>query len=387
MNSIVARKKLNNLLSQEVTDFVTIQTQKLSRLLSQTGESFVLFGAGRLGQIALSGLRKAGITPLAFVDNSPKLWGQNIAGVEIVSPHDAKQRYERTAIFVITVYTSSPVRRQLSDLGVKFISFAELAWNYPDALLPHCATDLPHSIFEQSNDVKQALEVWADDASRYEYLAQLTWRVSLDINVLPVPMYPQEMYFQSDLFTFLPSDTLVDCGAFDGDTIRELLRKKVIYDHLIAIEPDPINFHNLEKYVSSLSNDLQDKISLHQNAVGSSRKKVRFNATGTASSTVNFGYYEVESIPLDEILADEKPTYIKMDIEGAEYQALIGGKQNIEKHRPILAICLYHRQDDLWRIPLLIRSMSNQYRMFLRRYSDECWEQVCYAIPEERANT
>ena len=88
--------------------------------------------------------------------------------------------------------------------------------------------------------------------------------------------------------------------------------------------------------------------------------------------------------PLDELLVNEQPSFIKMDIEGAEYDALSGCKQTIERYHPILAICLYHRQEDLWRIPLLIHSVSKKYDLYLRRYSDECWEQVCYAIPKER---
>jgi hypothetical protein len=99
---------------------------------------------------------------------------------------------------------------------------------------------------------------------------------------------------------------------------------------------------------------------------------------------MELGSFHVESVPLDLLLADEQPTYIKMDIEGAEYRALLGCRQVIAKHLPILAICLYHRQEDLWSIPLLVRSISDQYSLFLRRYSDECWEQVCYAVPKER---
>jgi FkbM family methyltransferase len=377
-------QKINIFLAQNVESLISAHAKKMTNLLKENGESFILFGAGRLGKIALTGLREAGVEPLAFADNSPDLWGQRIDGVEVLSPKDAKQRYGKRAVFVTTVYTNAPVRLQLERLEVEFISFADLAWNYSDILLPHYATDLPYAIFEQADDVKQALDVWADDMSRNEYLSQLAWRVSLDPSVLPPSLSPQEMYFQKDLFSFLTSDTLVDCGAFDGDTIRELERQMILYRGLIAIEPDPINFHKLEEYVSSLPEDLRGKIQLHQNALGPIRERINFDATGTASTIMDFGSYMVESIPLDEVLANERPTYIKMDIEGAEYQALSGGRHIISKYRPILAICLYHRQEDLWRIPLLIRSMSDSYHLFLRRYSDECWEQVCYAIPKER---
>jgi hypothetical protein len=73
-----------------------------------------------------------------------------------------------------------------------------------------------------------------------------------------------------------------------------------------------------------------------------------------------------------------------MDIEGAEMDALKGTRKTIRAHAPVLAICLYHTQEHLWEIPLLLQSFSDQYAFFLRRYSDHCWESVCYAVPRER---
>jgi hypothetical protein len=111
---------------------------------------------------------------------------------------------------------------------------------------------------------------------------------------------------------------------------------------------------------------------------------VSFNATGTAASALVNGTFNVESAPLDELLDGLQPTYLKMDIEGAEGEALSGMYKTIQIEAPALAICLYHRQEHLWQIPLLIRSFSDQYKFYLRRYADECWELVCYAIPIKR---
>ena len=92
----------------------------------------------------------------------------------------------------------------------------------------------------------------------------------------------------------------------------------------------------------------------------------------------------MDCIALDEILSDQKPTYIKMDIEGSELQALTGAQNIIKKNLPVLAICSYHSQDHLWKIPALIHSYSDQYRFFLRPHLLEVWDLVCYAIPINR---
>ena len=71
-----------------------------------------------------------------------------------------------------------------------------------------------------------------------------------------------------------------------------------------------------------------------------------------------------------------------MDIEGAELDALAGARRSIQTHRPILSICVYHKQDDLWRIPLFINALAEDYRLFLRRMRP--MEKSWYAMPFQR---
>ena len=92
----------------------------------------------------------------------------------------------------------------------------------------------------------------------------------------------------------------------------------------------------------------------------------------------------VDVAPLDEILDGIHPTYMKFDVEGAEHDALVGGAQTIREAMPVMAICLYHRPEDLWDLPLLVRSIAPGYRFFVRRHSDERWETVLYAVPPDR---
>jgi len=88
--------------------------------------------------------------------------------------------------------------------------------------------------------------------------------------------------------------------------------------------------------------------------------------------------------PLDDVLADSPPTFIKMDVEGAELAALRGTTRFIRTRRPILAVASYHRQSHLWAVPLLISSAADAYCYFLRPHQLEGYELVCYAVPSER---
>ena len=73
-----------------------------------------------------------------------------------------------------------------------------------------------------------------------------------------------------------------------------------------------------------------------------------------------------------------------MDIEGAEFDALRGGSNVIRRDRPILAICVYHNQNDIWRIPLLIHEMIPEHKLYLRAYEGDGFQTVMYAVPPER---
>lgn len=75
-----------------------------------------------------------------------------------------------------------------------------------------------------------------------------------------------------------------------------------------------------------------------------------------------------------------KPTYIKMDVEGAEYQALLGAKNTISAYKPKLAISVYHEPEDIWELPVLIHKLNCEYRFYLRHYSFFEVETVLYAV-------
>jgi hypothetical protein len=92
------------------------------------------------------------------------------------------------------------------------------------------------------------------------------------------------------------------------------------------------------------------------------------------------GSLKVDCVTLDEAFQTDKPTIIKMDIEGSEAQALFGAGRLLNQHQPILSICAYHRQSDLWRLPLLIHSLNPDYRILLRPHIQLVEDLVCYAV-------
>jgi FkbM family methyltransferase len=327
---------------------------------------------------------------VAFTDNDSRLWNTSVEGVAVLSPEDAARRYADSAAFVVTIWRGEGTDRmrnrmdQLLQLGCRtVVSFMPLFWKYAEAFLPHYAVDLPHRVVEQADRVTAAFDTLEDDASRREFVAGVRWRTWGDFDSLGEPV-ATEIYFPEDLFTLSATEVFVDCGAFDGDTIRRFFSHVKPFEGAIkAFEPDPSNCARLRAYVAGLPPSIGARITVFPYAVGKTREIVRFDATGTESAAVGAGSLEIESVPLDEVLADSRPTYIKMDTEGSEVDALEGARQVIGAHRPRLALCVYHRQNHLWEIPLSILRSYGGYRMFLRPQLLEGWDLVCYAMDRE----
>jgi methyltransferase, FkbM family len=349
MEQEMLEDQLNELFDEDIEQVKERERTAFDKSIAPFDETtLVLFGAGGLGRRTLSGLRQLGIKPLAFVDNNPNWWGKMIDGLRVLPPGEAVQKYGQSSVFVVTIWSDTighpidEIGRQLSSFGsLKVVSFALLYWKYAQTFLPYFGLDLPHKTREQVEHIHAAAHLWAADTSRAEYLAQLRWRLLLDFGGLSSTIAGTQ-YFPGDLFSVIPDEVFVDCGAFDGDTIRYFLeQREPIFDRLIAIEPDPLNFSKLATYVEALPDQLKRKIAIHQVATGISRGKVQFNSTGTnQANVVETGNIEVDCMPLDELLFDLVPTYIKMDIEGAEPETLQGARRIIKKYSPTLSLCI-----------------------------------------------
>jgi len=390
VSELTLETQLDRLLSEDIASAKLRERSTFDDLAFPFGDSLVLFGAGSIGRRTLAGLRKVGIVPLAFLDNNQALWNTSVDGLQVLSPKEGVARFGGKSAIVVTIWNDrhrfSQTRDQLTALGChKVVSFVSLWWKYPGIFPPHYFWDLPHRILENSGDVRRAFSLWADDSSRKRYVAQLRWRLLLDFDGLPNPD-DHEQYFPQDVFSLSPAEVFVDCGAFDGDTLRCFLQvRNESFRSIIALEPDPVNFRNLQDYVSSLAEGTRNKITVLNLAAGATKEKVRFDATGTLASAIDAaGDLEVECWPLDAVLDRLAPTYIKMDIEGAEHDALLGATKSIQNARPVIAACVYHQPDHLWSIPLLAASLCEDYRFFLRSYSPDGWDVVCYAVPAER---
>jgi FkbM family methyltransferase len=267
----------------------------------------------------------------------------------------------------------------------KILPFYYLFWLLPGVFTPHYSVAEPNEVRSAKKAVCAASDLFKDDRSQEEFLDQLHWR--LDPEAMPLQKLDGDsIYFSENLYQPTKDEVYVDCGGFDGDTLKDFYRAtEGQFSKAIVFEPDPSNFKKLNALAAALPEDAPARVETFPCAVGRWSEEIIFQSTGSLSSHISAeGSLRVPCESLDKVLLNQRITFLKMDIEGAELDAISGAESLIRKNRPILTICLYHKQNHLWAIPLKIASYVSDYDYHLRTHGKDGWDLILYAIPRER---
>lgn len=187
-----------------------------------------------------------------------------------------------------------------------------------------------------------------------------------------------KQYF--DLFSPGKDEIFVDGGAYNGDTITDFLDwTGRVYNKIYAFEPIDEMLQIIQKRVAQEHKGGGGKCELYQNALWNKCEEIVFSEDGASSRVTETGTKNIMGVGLDEIVGDEKITYIKMDVEGSELKALEGARNTIIRNKPRLAICIYHKPEDIIELPTYILELVPEYKFYIRHYCSNMWETVLYA--------
>ena len=338
-----------------------------------------IFGCGGYGTRVYNTLVELGIEVSCFVDNFKTGYFQQTR-VPIVSPKVVKEDYSKANIIIATLAPEKQLRLQLLSLGIdeKQIFGFDVAYALQK--------DLPSeriqvSLSEMRAMLKQyeaAFDLYQDENSKrivldriktYLFRAEFSSYESSD-----------ETYFPKQI-TFTDTEVFIDAGLYTGDTVERFIRKvEGNYEHIYGFDIDPKNLSearvNLSKYrnITIIEQGLSDSITSSKANLGLGMGS---NLSEDALDTVNLTTLDQFFMDLGENA--KKPTFIKMDIEGAELCALKGARDIISKHKPKLAISAYHKPEDMYELPFIIKEMNPNYKLMLKHYSRYMWETVLYA--------
>jgi FkbM family methyltransferase len=196
------------------------------------------------------------------------------------------------------------------------------------------------------------------------------------------PMWGTQ-YFDIQYFKPQKNEFFIDAGGFDGGSTKDFFKwlgDYKIYGKSIVFEPNSILYNDCKEKLKD-----RDNVKIVNKGLWHKKETLKFHKVGSGSYIDSDGEEIIEVISLDEYLKDEKEsiTFIKMDVEGAELNALKGAEQTIKKYKPKLAICIYHKPEDVWEIPNLLLEFVPDYKFYIRHYCFSNIETVLYALHNE----
>lgn len=338
--------------------------------LKKSGKKVFVYGADLTAKRKLAILRENGIEIEGlFVDDEYYEDNLVIDGIKVFKKSEVLQKYEKfntvIGFYNYSRYLEVLHNSELTNRG-EILYIPEVGWHMDKNFF----ADNVHK-FQQTYD-------WLDDEqSKQVFLAYLKSRIlSTPKYLCELATFPQ--YFDPCV-KLSDNETFIDAGAYTGDTVAVFLEQiKNKFYKIYSFEAD-INNANILK--DTYKNN--DKIVAVAKGLWSQNTTLYFDAENTTSSKVSSqGENKIEVVTIDDFVKDvSSDVFLKADIEGSELEMLKGAKEFIKKHKPKMAICVYHKLDDLITIPQYIKSLNNDYNFYLRQHSDaSCDETVLYAV-------
>lgn len=343
----------------------------------QNYSKVIIYGAGGWGVSLKKLLETHSIKISAFFDQKAEEIG-SVDNIPVYSPDQYKtseNHNETLVIIAVRLEHHEIISNNLRKLGFLNCTTINSIWHYA------CWVEYREllSLLDEKNEILQCLELWEDPKSLELFYRQLECYASRVYNVSNKidnnQYFPDDIKFKKGYLNF------IDCGAYTGDTVLSLTKNIGKIDNLVAIEPDTENFKELHNCINANKTNIANNIYLYPNGIFSCTKMLSFNnKQGTASSISELGDSYIQTVSLDDILVGFIPSFIKMDVEGAELEGLKGAQNILQKHKPHLAISVYHEIAHLWKVPLLLKKIHNNYKFYLRSYEHFNQETVLYAI-------
>lgn len=350
----------------------------------------VVFGSSAMCEICLRYLEELDIHVDVICDNDSKRFGEfvteNGRKIPIVSVEEAMSGTKEKLCLVAAGTQHFPsISKQLEQYRITETVFKWQLDFYLETILLLCVRTTPFM-----DRVKQILSFYDDNES-----LKLLWAhfsLLFDLNNVPEELGSISMeqisvkphYFLKDGKYLGKQEIMIDCGAYTGDTLEDLIYQAKYYDfdQYDCYELFPATYEKLINTIQELPIAIKNKIRSYNLGVwdrNSVMKAVSSPSSAGNSSFSNNGDTEVRMICLDDVYVDKKITFIKMDIEGSEQAALRGAKNIIMNCRPMCAICIYHTVSSFWEIPQILKEYVPEYEMILRHHTPNWDDTVCYA--------
>lgn len=323
--------------------------------LTEAKKPIVLYGMGNGADRIIETCEKRDIPINAVFASEDFVRGQTYRGNLVMTYEQARERFGDMIVLLAFGTHRPEVLERIRQLG------EEQEVYQPDLDVISGTPYLPVLFDVQSDGLRNAYEMLGDELSRRTFRDIVNFKITGD----PQYLYDCEVERSPEIYTDLlglsDHERVVDAGAYDGDTILELYEAVGGWKFLTAFEPDLKNFRKLERNTAQLKG-----IQYVHAAIGAVNGWIDFSAAGGRQSSVVRDGVQIHVYSIDKMMPSA--TYIKMDVEGSELQALHGAQTVIRDNSPRLNIAAYHHHDDIFEIPMYVHSLNKDYKIYLRHF-------------------
>lgn len=347
--------------------FDLINTENSWDIIKSCGLPVVLYGMGNGADMIIDILNGYGVEISDVFASDNFVRGHFFHGKKVLKYSEVKEKYDDFAI----VMTFAVHDRETME-NVRKMSREHLLLS-PTVPVAGGGLFTREYAKENFDKIRFVYSLLGDELSRKTYLDVIKFKISGDISYL-FDCYSEKENIYKDIFKLSDSEIFMDLGAYDGDTVREFIdAAKGKYEKIIALEPDKKNFKKLEKNTENCYNILNYNVGIWdcETQLSFERKAGRQSKPGAGN----------DIIPVTTVDSfREKITFLKMDVEGSESRALSGARETIVKYHPKLYVCAYHRNEDIFSLPLMINSFDKSYEIYFRQHPYiPAWECNFYA--------
>lgn len=339
----------------------------------KNGSKVYIWPSGNMGVRVYKELKTNGYKNLFLVDKNDKL-------TNVISP-DGLIFNQEDVLIIATPRQSNAIYNLAEHKKCKnilmYYSIKELGLIspiiFPQDFYDTCFEELTVHLLRNVEGYKDMFFSLGDEVSKKIFLNNMFFRLTYDIR------YTFEynngiQYFDDSIINFNFDGAVIDGGAYNGDTLEQFLNLNRDFKEYYLFEPD----EDLLEEAKKITND--NRIHYINKGLFSTSNILNFNKTmGDNGSIVENGSNKIDVISIDEYFKG-KVSFIKLDIEGCELEALKGAQNIIKQYSPTLAVCIYHNATDYLDIFNYIKSLNKDYKFFLRHYSNYYAESVLYAV-------
>ena len=348
----------------------------LIETLKNTSKPIICFPAGTVAKGIHNTLQRYGVTISLFGDNNVSKIGTSIYGKDVVSFSQITKEYSDAYILVSSKLYKDEIITQFKAAGFDDSQLIFKIFSYFELIT---TSSFYKEMTTQENNLNTLINLLSDEFSRETLLTKLQFMYDFDSSNLEKVVSKNTMYFDEDIIKIKDDEVFVDGGSFTGDTFEAFLEKTKNWSHYYAFEPDSDNFITLNENVS-----LYNNVTAIQKGLWSNSDTLYFNSQDGGSSIVSDTSNcttSIDVVSIDEYFKEMAVSFIKLDVEGSERETLEGAVETIKKHKPILAVCIYHKPMDIIELPLFMHSLCPDSKMYIRHYGIDGTDTVCYLIP------